>query len=202
MPVAAFCAPHCAPSPLSPRSRVPSRWWAGCDRPPVPGQEPVSKKALYRLSPCWLLPSSGPQGRCSALPASSWRGCVSPPFSWWTSGPASPWRPWVAPRHVAHRWQSRTPLGSYTLHKLAVVVAVPLGLFTFSATLWPLLRPPDIAPQRLPQQKAGGALLSTSFQVKKKLSDTLRWRVFYVQRHNCNQHWKLGAEAEDELGVR
>ena len=64
------------------------------------------------LSPSWLLLSSWRPRRCSAPLSSSSRGYVSPPFSWWTWGPACPWRPWAAPWLVARKGRSHTPPGS------------------------------------------------------------------------------------------
>ena len=64
------------------------------------------------LSPSWLPLSSWWPRRCSAPLFPSSHGYVSPPFSWWTWGPACPWRPWAAPWLVARKGLSHTPPGS------------------------------------------------------------------------------------------
>lgn len=61
------------------------------------------------LDPSWLPLSSWLPECCSAPLSSSWRGCVSPPFIWWTWVPTCPWRPWAAPCPVAHKGWSCTP---------------------------------------------------------------------------------------------
>ena len=62
--------------------------------------------------------------RCSAPFSSSSRGYVSPPFSWWTWGPACPWRPWAAPWLVARRGEA-THLPDHVPHEFGVFGETP-----------------------------------------------------------------------------